>query len=92
MNKIPTILGTFRLKVNYSLSENDISKAFELLNLYHFNDTKCNKMENGRLVAKYPEKETPEVKDSYHQVRRSVNDYIIVEFLSDGTIANPTFE
>lgn len=50
----------FVIFVEVSLRHKDKSKLLRYLNKHYVGDVHCNKEENGRLVPKYPEKETEE--------------------------------
>jgi hypothetical protein len=55
------------------------------LNLHYLGDIHCNEMnENGRYVAKYPEKETQEFKDAVWRVNANHEFQVKVVYSVDG--------
>jgi hypothetical protein len=80
------VLHTFKKRVEIYLNHVENSIAMEKLNLHHFNDKECNKFVDGIVVAKYPEKETPEIMDSYRNAHRSYEVLIEVNLMEDGTL------
>lgn len=79
-------LKTFTMTVTYYLGNDNIGEALKCLNLHHFGDEVCNRVVDGQIVAKYPEKETPEVLDSYCNVHRTYTSKIKVDLMEDGTL------
>ena len=89
MNAEPIILCSIKEQINYNISSSNRNKAYEALSLHHFDDVNCNKKdEHGRLVAKYPEKEIKEVKESFYRIGGGFRRFIEFDLMSDGTQRN----
>ncbi len=80
------VLHTFEKSICVCLDPHEGEIAAKKLNLNYFNDEQCNKLVDDKLVAKYPEKETPEIRETYYAVRRSYEFTIKVNFMEDGTL------
>lgn len=87
-NMKPVPLHEFEIELNVSLNHDDLALARRELNLNFFNDTICNHVVNGQMVAKYPEieKDNPQISDAFYNVVRSYPVTVIVQLMSDGTL------
>lgn len=79
------LLGTFEQEINFSLNHEVLRESLRLLNLHNFNDEECNHYVKGKLVSKYPNLETPEVKEAYWRVNAGRVCTVTVELYSDGS-------
>jgi len=53
----------FEIPIEIELNQEQKEQLIKKINLYYLND-ECNKFENGKIISKYPEKETKEYKDA----------------------------
>lgn len=90
MNEINTAIPrpVFKVPVSVNLSHEQKQIALRYLNEVHLGDPQCNvySEELHKLVAKYPEKETEEFKDSHHKVQTTKILVLEFELQSDGTL------
>ena len=72
-----TVSNEFITFVRIELNHEQKQQLNRFLNLHYLGDVNCNEMnENGRYVAKYPEKETQEFKDALWRIN-AVHEYQI---------------
>lgn len=64
-------------------------QLLKFLNLHYLGDEDANHIEDGCMVAKYPEKETPEFKNAVDYAKADVMIKLSVEYDVNG---NPSFE
>jgi len=81
MKTSAALLGSFKVPVKISLSEEQVREALRLINLHYLGDELCNRYEGREIVPKYPEKETKEFKDAVHACRMTHIETL--EFLLD---------
>lgn len=80
-------LLTFDKELNFSLTQQERDKAFEAINLHYFGDKDCNiRNSEGKMVAKYPELETEELKEAHFRVNAGKRLKVKCELLENGTI------
>ena len=80
-------LLTFTVPVTISLSQSQLGEVRRAINIHYLGDEQVNiPDENGRLVAKYPDKESQELRDAHHRIgmTRIVN--LFVQINADGDI------
>ena len=79
---------TKELKIE--LDPQEITKLHKFLNMCNFNDENCNiyNQKTGRLEAKYPEKETPEILESYYNANRSQSFMFKIGYNKTGRIVD----
>lgn len=80
------VLHTFEKEIVISLNYEEKNKAIRLLSLHYLGDEECNKKVNGRFVAKYPEKETTEFKETHYACHRSYIKTVQVDLMEDGSL------
>lgn len=80
------ILTTFKIPTTIHLDESQIREALRLLNQHYLGVDDCNHIVDGRLVAKFPDRETPELKESHHNIRRSVRISLPFNLMEDGSL------
>jgi hypothetical protein len=80
------ILKEFTVVVEGYLTEKQSKEAKAALNLHYVGDEECNHVVGGRMVAKYPDKETESFKDSHYNVVRGYSGITVVQLLEDGTL------
>lgn len=81
------VLKEYSIPFDLELPEEYFQDAQRVLNYHFLGDEECNHYnEEGKYVAKYPEKETQELKDAHHHVRMTHRTNQIVELLEDGCI------
>ncbi len=85
-----TELATFETTVSVGLDWDDRQAAMRALNLHHLGDEQCNVEVDGKFVAKYPDKETPELKESHYSVCRQTVIRLKIHLMSDGTLTYET--
>jgi hypothetical protein len=63
----------FDVEVDFILNYDQLNRAIEAINLYYLGTNKVNKRDKktGKLVARFPKKETPEFRDAVFRVRAS---------------------
>lgn len=63
----------FDVEVDFILNYDQLNRAIEAINLYYLGTNKVNKRDRktGKLVARFPKKETPEFRDAVFRVRAS---------------------
>lgn len=83
-----TKLKEIKTRQKINLSHKELKDCISLLNLHHLGDTECNYFDDttGAIIAKYPEKETPEFKESHFNIRSTQEKELILELWSDGTL------
>jgi len=80
---------TFPVPVTISLNQEQLEKAQKAINLHHLGDEQVNTLdEKGRLVAKYPDRETQELRDAHRRINmvRTVNLLVQVSMNGDITV------
>lgn len=80
------ILTTFKLTTSVHLNDSQIGTALKLLNQHYLGVDDCNHVVDGRLVAKFPDRETPELKESHHNIRRSMKISLDFNLMEDGSL------
>lgn len=74
------ILATFRVPVEVRLKSSEVEKVRRAINLHYLGDEQANTLnEEGKLVAKYPDKETEELKEAHRRVGRTHIEYLFVD-------------
>lgn len=78
----------FKVPVKVSLDYEQKKVALRYLNEVYIGDPQCNVYckKAGRLVSKYPEKETEAFKESHHKVQATKVFYAELELQTDGTL------
>lgn len=80
------ILHTFKKEITISLKDPQRTKALRILSLHYLGDEECNVMKDGRLVAKYPGKETQELKETHYACCRSYIVEVDINLMEDGSL------
>ena len=62
------VLKEFKVSLSDYLNYQQLQKARAAINLHYLGDAECNHYVDGRCIAKYPEKETQELKDAHFMV------------------------
>lgn len=83
MKKI--VLKEFMVDLGGYLDELQKNVAFEAINLHYVGDKNCNHMVDGKMVAKYPDKECQEMEDAHYNVMRGYSVKTVIQLMSDGT-------
>jgi hypothetical protein len=92
MNSEPDFLkpsNKFIVDASVILERYQLLQLHKFLNLHYLGDEDANSIVNGKLVAKYPEKETEEFKNATYNANASHSVKLSVEFDVNG---KPTFE
>lgn len=78
----------FKVPVKVCLDYEQKQIALRYLNEVHLGDTQCNiySRKAGRLVSKYPEKETDAFKESHYRVQATKVFCLELELQTDGTL------
>lgn len=80
------------ISVDLHLSDNCLEVLRRQLNRKHLGDENCNIKRNGRLVPKYPEKETEEFRNAHYNLSRHYEKEVELEFDdSTGKLINAKF-
>lgn len=81
------VLHTFKKQIVISLNEREIDQAFQALNMHYLGVDNCNiRNSEGRLVARFPEKETDQFKQSHYNCRRGKTVTICINLMEDGSL------
>ena len=81
-------IHTFEVEFKVDLSPKERDEARVELNLHFFNDTVCNHIVDGIMVAKYPEIEAanPNINEAYYNVVRGKWVTVYMDLMEDGTL------
>lgn len=82
------VLARYKVPISLVLNTSQREDAYRLTNLHYLGDAEANIVddETGKLVAKYPDKETPEHLASHHAICRTYNQTVEVLLLSTGEL------
>ena len=80
------VLKEFKVSSDFQLDYDQLKEAKGIINLHYLGDTVCNHVVDGKMVAKYPEKETKELEDAHCNLYRSHEIEVTVQLMEDGTI------
>ena len=73
----------FDIEVAFSLDRAQLDSAIDAINLYYLGTNKVNKRDKktGKLVPRFPKKETPEFKDAVFRIHAGKRD--VIPFILD---------
>lgn len=77
-------LLTLQKSILIHLNSDEKKKFFEAINLHFLGDEVCNHMVDGKMVSKYPEKETNEFIDLNYKIHRDQMLNIQIELKENG--------
>lgn len=77
----------FLIPTKIHLREEQIEEARKFLNLEFLGDEECNVIQDGKLVSKYPEKESPLFQSLHSEIRRAITVLIKVRVDRNGVYA-----
>ena len=85
------IVGTVEIPISIEMPQDQILKIGRSINIHHVGEPSCNKLENGKLVAKYPEKDSllQQIHDNLRHIRRAS---ILVDVDENGNWLNFRFK
>ena len=78
---------TFKIPITFTLSVTQVELARRAINLHYLGDSEANTLVDGKLVAKYPDKETDELREAHRRVGMVHQKYITVEVSESGSIS-----
>lgn len=70
----------FTIPVLIKLSEEQKKELIKKVNLFYLGDENCNHMVNGKMVAKYPDKETQELTNAHFAAHGSYFIELSIDF------------
>lgn len=74
------ILATFKVPVEIRLKSSELEKARRAINTHYLGVEDANTVdENGKIVPKYPGKETEELLEAHRRVGRTRVEYLLVD-------------
>lgn len=79
------VLKAFNIDVSVLADYDQARAARRAINKHYLGDEECNCKIGGALLAKYPEKETPEYHEAFSNAMRGADLQIVVELMEDGT-------
>lgn len=89
LDNYPPPENKFTILATVPLSRSKEAQLLKFLNLHYLGDEDANHYVDGRLVAKYPERETQEFKEAVHRAGMDLMVKLFVEFDVNG---KPTFQ
>ena len=81
----PVFLATYELVSSYSIKNDNAEDLNRRFNLHYLGHEIPNKLVKGKLVAKYPEKETPQFMEVINRLRSTHIFDVFVDVYSDGS-------
>ena len=74
------ILTTFKVPVEIRLKSSEVEEVRRVINIHYLGAEDANTIdENGKIVSKYPDKETQEFLEAHRRVGRTCVEYLLVD-------------